>query len=238
MRFTVRELECTHGENGPVTRVGVFEGYIFGPTVQVGEYTRNMEGCGPFQVFPQGGKLYALYSPNGTTTSVMSLPDCELIASESEDPHGVGYIPMDFHVPRTPQEKSKVMKTPYVDHVNGRWGVVVGCYWGAEWYNPIQYLDLSRIQEGVVLRDDRFGGLQKPRHLPLSACLDLWDYTESNPILKVVQAMPCDTRTNLEVDPAELAAELVRSLAGKTRVDQEKILEKKIHHLLRWDVKG
>lgn len=171
MRFTVRELECTHGENGPVTRVGVFEGYIFGPTVQVGEYTRNMEGCGPFQVFPQGGKLYALYSPNGTTTSVMSLPDCELIASESEDPHGVGYIPMDFHVPRTPQEKSKVMKTPYVDHVNGRWGVVVGCYWGGPY--EVIMVDFSTPMTGLtILRQEGDEGYTWVEGEPDTAYLD------------------------------------------------------------------
>ncbi len=237
MEATVQEIECIHGEKGPMTRVGVFEGDPFGPTTQIGEYTRNMEGTGPFQVFHQDGKAYALYNPNYTTTSVMSLSDCKLIASEPEDPHGIGYIPMEFHVPCSPQEKALDLKISYVDHVNGRWGVISGCYWGAEWYSPIQYLDLSRIHEGVVTRDDRFGGLQKPRHLPLSACLDLWDYTESNPILKVVRATPCNLHQNLEVEPTEEAEELLRTLEGKTHVDRVKVLETRIRQLLRWEMK-
>jgi hypothetical protein len=40
---------------------------------------------------------------------------------------------------------------------DGSFGFVWGCYWGDDSSWKVQYLDLSLIQEGIIMRDDRFG---------------------------------------------------------------------------------
>jgi hypothetical protein len=45
---------------------------------------------------------------------------------------------------------------------SGEYGFVAGCAWGDASSWKIHYLDLSRISEGVVGRDDRFGYLEMP----------------------------------------------------------------------------
>lgn len=47
-----------------------------------------------------------------------------------------------------------------------------GCYWGDDTSWKVQYLDLSRVQQGIISRDDRFGyvelataGFGPPLHL-------------------------------------------------------------------------
>jgi len=233
--YEVKEIETFADKQGfTCTRVGVYSDREL-----VGSYVRNLEGTGPFFPFLQAGKEYALYSPNYTTTSVMSLPDCKLVASEPEDPMGIGYCPLSFHVPTSPAEKAELLKTPYVDHVGGMWGVVSGCYWGAEWYSPIQYLDLSRISEGAVSRDDRFGSLQAPRKVPLKDCLDLWGYTKESPAFSVLASMPVDLRMSLDIDPRELASEILHDLDGvRDHSRRISILETRLRNLLRWDMKG
>lgn len=39
----------------------------------------------------------------------------------------------------------------------GDFGFVWGCHWGDDGSWKVQYLDLSRVQEGVVRREERFG---------------------------------------------------------------------------------
>lgn len=236
--YTVRELGTVDLPSGEHTRVGVFmfEGE---EEKQVGEYLRNLGGTGPFFPFLQGGVEYALYSPNYTTTSVMRLPDCEKIASEPDDPMGIGYCPMEFCVPTTPKKRSEIYGLPYEDQVRGLWGVVSGCYWGAEWYSPIQFLDLSEIEKGKVSRDDRFGGLQAPRSLPLKDALDLWCYTDKSPTLSILASTPVNLTESMEVDPLDLAKEILTELDPvKDHSRRVSILESKINWLLRWHKKG
>lgn len=55
----------------------------------------------------------------------------------------------------------------------GDFGFVWGCYWGDDSSWKVQYLDLSRIEEGMISRDERFGyvelatiGYQSPCQRP------------------------------------------------------------------------
>jgi len=79
-------------------RVGVFrsEGDA---EEQVGEYHRNYSTLfNSFFHCTQGGKDYALYSPDYTVTRIMELPSCRDIGGE--EPHSAGFCPVDFYVPR------------------------------------------------------------------------------------------------------------------------------------------
>jgi hypothetical protein len=46
----------------------------------------------------------------------------------------------------------------------GDFGFVWGCVWGDDSSWKVQYLDLSRIQEGLLKRDDRFGYVKLATH--------------------------------------------------------------------------
>ncbi len=107
----------------------------------VGKYHRNFyRNFDSFCAFRRDGKDYALYSPDYTTTRVMTLPDCHDIGGE--EPHTHGFCPIDYLVP----------DEAAVGPLAGRFGLVFGCVWA--WPCQIQFLDLSDVQHGVVRRSD------------------------------------------------------------------------------------
>lgn len=52
-------------------------------------------------------------------------------------------------------------------------GFVAGCVWGDDSSWKIQFLDLSRAAEGVLVRDDRFGYAEMPGRMGLREAVDL-----------------------------------------------------------------
>lgn len=52
------------------------------------------------------------------------------------------------------------------------YGLVGGCVWGDDSSVKVQFLDLSRAAEGVLVRDDRFGYLELPAGVGLAAACD------------------------------------------------------------------
>ena len=54
-------------------------------------------------------------------------------------------------------------------------GFVSGCVWGDDSSWKIQYLDLSRIEEGIVKRDERFGYIELPPSLSLKKAIETED---------------------------------------------------------------
>ena len=52
-------------------------------------------------------------------------------------------------------------------------GFVAGCVWGDDSSWKIQYLDLSRADEGIIKREERFGYIELPAHLDLSKAVNL-----------------------------------------------------------------
>ncbi len=152
------KVECKQVPNSPGTwNSNTVEIFKLGERGwnKIGEYTRNYPALyGTFLPFEQDGKHYALYSRDYTATRVMSLPDCKDICGEEpetadSDP---GFCPTGYYVPHDPQ-----------DGLTGQFGFVCGCYWGDDsggW--KVQFLDLSRIAEGTIKRDERLGYIQMP----------------------------------------------------------------------------
>lgn len=64
----------------------------------------------------------------------------------------------------------------------GQWGVYAGCMWGDDHSMKLRYVDLSRISEGIVVTDDRFGYLELPNKGNLK---DHVDITPGNPRIKI-----------------------------------------------------
>lgn len=55
-------------------------------------------------------------------------------------------------------------------------GFVSGCIWADDSSWKVQYLDLSRADEGVLMRDDRFGYIELQEDVRLKDAIDMSDY--------------------------------------------------------------
>lgn len=128
----------------------------------IGSYDRNYSTLyGTFLPFKQNGKHYALFSSCYSATSVMELPSCKVIATETER----GFCPTGYYVPCVEdsvlEEDDEHSNYRYkVIGPNGNFGFVCGCFWGDDSSWKIQFLDLSKISEGIISRDDRFGYIE------------------------------------------------------------------------------
>jgi hypothetical protein len=131
----------------------------------VGSYNRNYGMLRTFEPFRQGERHFALISPNYTATSVMDLQTGEIIAGE--EPRSGGFCPVGFYVPDwwdIHERAAEIGSLPGSrgwtrDHEwpSGDFGFVWGCVWGDDSSWKVQYLDLSRVQQGELRREERFG---------------------------------------------------------------------------------
>ena len=164
-------------------KVGIFEN-----DKQIGEYTRNYHGHAEqtFCPFMQKDKWYAVYSRDYTCTSVMELPSCKEIASEKEDTFG--FCPVDYYVPYMFDDQNEFWKQEtkmqdrngkeviYPGHgdIAGTFGFVSGCVWGDDSSWKAEWLDLSKITEGKIKREAKFGYIELPRTaVRLKDCISL-----------------------------------------------------------------
>jgi len=129
--------------------IGVFEG-----DKQVGVFKRNYPSHVPFAPFVWKGKTYALYSKDYICTRIMTLPDCQDVGGEEPKPNG--FCPVELYVPVNP-----------LTGESSGFGFVAGCVWGDDSSWKIQYLDLSRVEEGIITRDDRLGYIHLPSKMSL-----------------------------------------------------------------------
>jgi hypothetical protein len=205
-------------------QVGVFEVADDGTEKQVGSYERKYSSMyDTFFAFKQKGKWYALYSSDYTCTSVMSLPDCKMIATEKGDAYG--FCPTGYYVPDAEtlsQSNLRALMTKegkldefikgfrseehYADmekrhgketadrmrendkeedeawdkleeNTVGQFGFISGCVWGDDSSWKLEYLDLSKITEGIINRYPRWGYWELPNGKKLKECLD-FEYFE------------------------------------------------------------
>jgi hypothetical protein len=124
-----------------------------------------------FEPFRQGAKMLALVSGDYTATSVMDLATGKIIASES--PSSGGFCPVGFYVPDwwDINDSSILPGSRYwsddLKEPRGNFGFVWGCVWGDDSSWKVEYLDLSQVQQGKILRDDRFGYVELATHAKL-----------------------------------------------------------------------
>lgn len=136
--------------------------------VVVARYGRNYHCMySTFEPFRQNGKNYALISKDYTATAVLDLETGLVVAAEKHC--GGGFCPVGFYVPDyhdvhgqpTEGDQSQPPGGPSWskndEKPDGTLGFVWGCVWGDDNGWKVQCLDLSRIGEGVIARDERFG---------------------------------------------------------------------------------
>ena len=157
-RFCARATE----EEGLVGRiqVDVFERTQRG-LVERARYARNHAMFATFEPFRQRGRDFALVSREYTKAAVLDLVTGDIIAEESDEKWN--FCPVGFYVPDwwDLHDDSILPGSPYwsKDHElpDGTFGFVWGCVWGDDSTWKIQWLDLSRVAEGVLTREERFG---------------------------------------------------------------------------------
>ncbi len=145
------------------TRVEVFRRRPENEPERIGEYLRNYGMLQTFEPFRQGARELALVSREYTRTAVMDLATGEIIAEENEKNPDWGFCPVGFYVPDwwDVNGGSIIPGSKFWDAdkewPTGDFGFVWGCIWGDDSSWKVQYLDLSRVQDGIMARDDRFG---------------------------------------------------------------------------------
>lgn len=126
------------------------------------EYERNYSLMQTFEPFRQGGREFALIARDYTRTAVLDLGSGCVVAEEL-DTGGEGFCPVGFYVPDWwDLNDGSIIPGSENWNVDREWptgdfGFVWGCHWGDDSSWKVQYLDLSRIQEGAVRREERFG---------------------------------------------------------------------------------
>lgn len=139
------------------------------------EYVRTYAMLQTFEPFRQGGRELALISRDYTKTAVLDLVSGEVIAEETDTLYangstGAGFCPVGFYVPDwwDLHDGSKIPGsetwTQADEWPTGDFGFVWGCYWGDDSSWKVQYLDLSRVQQGVIRREERFGYVELATH--------------------------------------------------------------------------
>jgi hypothetical protein len=164
-----------------LTRVEVFKR---GPTAaqseRICQYDRNYGMLHTFEPFRQGEREFALISQDYTRTDVLDLAAGQVIAQEPQSgAPGSGFCPVGFYVPDwwDVNDDYVIPGSEYWtadrEWPTGDFGFVWGCYWGDDSSWKVHYLDLSRVREGVINRDDRFGYIELATNGFQTPCLTL-----------------------------------------------------------------
>ena len=145
--------------------------------------------------------------------------------TEGQEMPGSGFCPVEFFVPGwwdeyTESEQKQSKGSPgiseeiaekvagdYLDEwkiYEGNWGIYSGCVWGDDTSWKVRYVDLSRISEGIVTTDDRFGYVSLPEDLELR---------------NAVRVMPENGTIEIKV-PVEFSIETGKGQHKKWSVDQ------------------
>jgi hypothetical protein len=141
-------------------------------------YTRNYAMLQTFEPFRQGNREFALISHDYTKTAVLDLHSGKVIAEESDhQSSGLGFCPAGFFVPDW-WDVHDGCDLPGSDSWSsedewpvGNFGFVWGCRWGDDSSWKVQYLDLTRVGEGILARDNRFGYVELATAGYVNPCL-------------------------------------------------------------------
>jgi hypothetical protein len=190
VKFTAKPLKKIDNGKGVWNSLEVqiyMNGHPFGKT-----YVRDYPNFyRTFCHLKKHGRHFALYSPSYTFTRVMELfPDKNSwkdIGGESDMKNH--FCPVDYHVPilkdlefRNEYDPAKlpidvkVTKNSHKEFYNltfePEFGFVSGCVWGDDSSWQIEYLDLTKIESGVISREARFGYISLPRGITLKKAIN------------------------------------------------------------------
>ena len=177
---------------------------------RLGGYTRNYpaHGLGTWYPFSRGGKDYALYSRDYTSTRVMELPSCRDIGGE--DPAAGGFCPVEYYIPEIDYfEKHPDPEKPDSFRFHSKKApsdvaFVAGCIWADDSSWKIQCFDLSQVESGTIARDERFGYVAMPKGVSLQDAVSLQRNEETGTViatLAIMQTFELASGNPVTVDP-------------------------------------
>jgi hypothetical protein len=161
-QWALRTAVVSNGPAWPSTRIDVCRRGING-LEPAASYLRNHALYATFEPFRQGTRELALISRDYEATAVLDLATGQVIAEEAEAQRG--FCPIGFYVPDwwDVHDDSIIPGSRYWNAANewplGTFGFVWGCIWGDDTSWKLQHLDLSRVCDGVIARDERYGYL-------------------------------------------------------------------------------
>lgn len=216
---TATALAPTEPNVWPCAEVDVFDAGR-----RIGGYHRNLAGWADstFEPFQWEGEWFALYSPDYTSTRVMSLPDCRDIGGEEHCPSG--FCPVQYHAPRYREITQLKAETGHASRGwafndggetqenlrEGEFGpwvtvptaFVAGCQWGDDSTWKLECIDLCLAAQGQIVRTARFGHVELPRAMSLTDAVRLdrhpphWDVRAT-----VIRQERRDVATGALIDP-------------------------------------
>lgn len=74
------------------------------------------------------------------------------------------------------QQSSKSLYRALTPTLYYPFGFVAGCVWGDDSTDKVQYLDLSKADQGILVREEKFGYIELPDNVSLSDAIDMSDY--------------------------------------------------------------
>jgi hypothetical protein len=177
-QYMIRATPTNPPETWPTTLVEVYRRHDNGGMEKICSYERNYSMLQSFEPFRQEGRDLALISREYTAIAVLDLQTGKVIAEEPHKPGG--FCPVGFYVPDWWDVHRYGNVIPGSEYWSmdyewpiGDFGFVWGCYWGDDSSWKVQYLDLSRVQQGIIDRQERFGyvelasdGFKNPCFLP------------------------------------------------------------------------
>ena|SRR5271168_1763735 len=149
--------------------VSVYQTNENGEKIKISQYDRDHHDFfNTFFPFRQDNKDYALISKHYSKTSIIELPSCKMVA---EEPWSLkeSLCPMDF----------------YVLENNPTIGFVAGCRYNDDTTYKIEYLDLTNITRGKILRDNRFGYIELSEGIRLKDAIQHTVYNNKDSTLDI-----------------------------------------------------
>lgn len=164
-------------------------------------------GADTFAPFQWKGQWYALYSADYTALRAMRLHESSLEDWCGEEGSSYDFCPVNIYLPQHFEMdydhyivyefdnggdyKSYQDFVKDADETGGPvqfsgFGFYCGCVWGDDSDWKLRYIDYSRIDEKVLILDDRFGYHPLP-DWPLKECVDMSNWTPKHPLIVTVQ---------------------------------------------------
>ena len=181
----------------PTLREFVSENYTCGPSGKIKDWAHLLD------FYPSGTRIGSLDGKSPGRTKI-----------EYEDGRAVrAYIGDEYKWVWGPQKDfafGHVVLPP-------KHAFVAGCHWGDDSSWKIQYIDVSRIDEGIIVRDDRFGYIELPSGLSLKKAIDMEDLEESDGRIKIAVDLKFDIKTGGIIDWDDLKAQIEK---GQPIIDE------------------
>jgi hypothetical protein len=169
----------------PELREYVSEEFHCGPTRKIKDWSKLMD------YFPPGSRFVDRGKSKGR--QMLHYPDGSRIRAYTEDLKGKSWDHKWVYGPEREFESGFMLHPP-------KHAFVSGCYWGDDSSWKIQYLDVSRIDEGIIKRDERFGYIVLPENLSLKNAIQIEDMDENDGRINISIQLNWDLETGALMD--------------------------------------